>query len=251
MNPRAKYWYILVGAVCTLLLFIMFYRREARLRTHIEKMEVQLEQLERQMQAEHRQAVTLREAEKVTTSAHREKKQSAHASVPERRPDRRPQPGTNDTVHSTPATPTASAYEGNFQTVVQIELNTADSATLVRVPGIAGRTAQTILRYREQLGGYYSTEQLREKLTWDGAQKYLDSWCNEWFTVDEYFIQKVRINELSFKDLIKHPYLNFEEVKAICKWRDRHEKVHNREELEQLGIADPAQIDKLLHYVEF
>ena len=52
-------------------------------------------------------------------------------------------------------------------------------------------------------------------------------------------------------DGVNEVILDFEEVKAICKWRDRHELVHNREELEQLGITDSTQIEKLLHYVEF
>ena len=251
MNPRAKYWYLLVAGICTLLLFIMFYRREARMRTHIEKMEVQLEQLERQIQADHQRETTLRKTAEETTVAQQPSPRNSYRPTPTNRPTRQPQKSTTDADTTATTQKLTPAYEGKFQNVIQIELNTVDSATLVRVPGIAGRTAQTILHYREQLGGFYSTEQLREKLTWEGAQKYLDSWCNEWFTVDEYFVQKMQINTLSFKELIKHPYLNFEEVKAICKWRERHEKVHNREELEQLGITDPAQIDKLLHYVEF
>lgn len=251
MNPRAKYWYLLVAGICTLLLFIMFYRREARMRTHIEKMEVQIEQLERQMQVDH-QRETIRQE---TTAETSNKTPSNNFYSYERPTKKRQTPSnrenTSDTTSQRTQEKLTSAYEGKFQTVVRIELNTVDSATLVRVPGIAGRTAQTILHYREQLGGFYSADQLREKLTWEGAQKYMDSWCNEWFTVDEYFIQKLPINKLSFKELLKHPYLDFEEVKAICKWRDRHELVHNREELEQLGITDSTQIEKLLHYVEF
>ena len=221
------------------------------MRTHIEKMEVQIEQLERQIEADHQRETRRQEIVAETSTA-----TPSGTSCRQEKPTPKRQYPTykkslSDTTSHRPKEKLTPAYEGKFQTVVRIELNTVDSATLVRVPGIAGRTAQTILHYREQLGGFYSADQLREKLTWEGAQKYMDSWCNEWFVADEYFIQKLQINKLSFKELLKHPYLNFEEVKAICKWRDRHELVHNREELEQLGITDSTQIEKLLHYVEF
>ena len=144
-----------------------------------------------------------------------------------------------------------AADGGKFRQVARLELNTVDSATLVRVPGIGGGTARAILLYREKLGGYYSAEQLREKLTWDGAQSRLDDWCENWFWADEQLIQKLRINELSFKELVRHPYLEFDEVKAIVRWRDRHKAVRNAAELRQLGIDDSAKLDRLLHYVEF
>ena len=43
-----------------------------------------------------------------------------------------------------------------------IELNDADSATLLLVNGIGEKTAGRIVRYRERLGGYWRTEQLTE-----------------------------------------------------------------------------------------
>ena len=121
----------------------------------------------------------------------------------------------------------------------------------MRVPGIGEGTARAILQYREQLGGYYSAEQLRERLTWESAQERLDEWCEAWLWADENKIQKRKINEMSFKELVHHPYLDYEEVKKIMKWRDRHGAVHSRADLEQLGMSDSAKLEKLLHYVEF
>ena len=43
-----------------------------------------------------------------------------------------------------------------------LELNSADSATLVAVPGIGPAFARGILKYREKLGGYHSLDQLAE-----------------------------------------------------------------------------------------
>lgn len=51
---------------------------------------------------------------------------------------------------------------GSPKDSVRIELNGADSATLVGVRGIGPLTAGRIVRYRERLGGFVRVEQLLE-----------------------------------------------------------------------------------------
>lgn len=138
-----------------------------------------------------------------------------------------------------------------FTSPVKLELNVIDSVTLIRVPGIASKTASTILRYREQLGGFFSPEQLREKLTWESAQDRMDEWCNDWFTADESLIRVIAINKLSFSELLKHPYFNYNQVKAVVRYRDRYKHIDSISQLEQLGCFDEATIEKLKHYCSF
>lgn len=227
------------------------------MRTHIESMEARIEALELYAQGR-------RQADSIRLTEHRTEEPtilvpSNHAiSTPKGKENKRtykpkqPLRSALDSLLTTPPNkPNEEDHTGKFRQVVKLELNTVDSATLVRIPGIAEGTARAILIYREKLGGYYSSEQLREKLTWESAQTNLDSWCNDWFWADESLIQKMYINNLSFKELLHHPYLDFEEVKAIVKWRDRHKKVANIADLRQLGIEDSIKLEKLLHYVEF
>lgn len=255
MRNLSNHWYRAIAVVCAFLFLIMVYRREARMRTHIERMEARIEALELYAQGKHQadsirltehqtqEPNTLVPSRTATTPRHEENKR-AHKTQQQQR--------SNTEALSTPPDNTANEdYMGKFRQVVKLELNTVDSATLVRIPGIAEGTARAILTYREKLGGYYSPEQLREKLTWESAQINLDSWCNEWFWADESLIQKTQINTLSFKELLNHPYLDFKDVKAIVKWRDRHQKVANIADLRQLGIDDSVKLEKLLHYVEF
>ncbi len=232
------------------------------MRTHIEGLETRLAALERYVQGsrESKQEMAAEAAESVSVG---------HQSqdVP-RRKEERPMPRRETTA---PRRAEASAsrekepsvaelgkentasdgYERKYRQVVRIELNTADSATLVRIPGIGEGTARAILQYRERLGGFYSAEQLREKLTWESAREHLDDWCENWFWTDENLIRKTNVNKLEFKELMRHPYLNYEDVRCIVKWRDRHGAVHNRADLEQLLGADSSKVEKLLHYVEF
>ncbi|MCR5394031.1 MAG: helix-hairpin-helix domain-containing protein [Bacteroidales bacterium] len=246
MTTYPKHWYKLIGTICAFLFLFMVYRREARIRMHIEKLDTRVAMLERYTAAlQDRANDTTRWQGAAAPVASLPVERNGYTRTYERSTR---QTTPKDTVRK-PADP--DLYPGKYREVVRLELNTIDSATLVRVPGIGEGTARTILRYRKQLGGFYSTDQLREKLTWDGAQKYMDSWCNEWFWVDEYFMQMLDINNLSFKELLNHPYLEFNDVKAICRWRDRYGALRNAAELQQVLGADSAKMEKLLHYVEF
>lgn len=57
-----------------------------------------------------------------------------------------------------------SSFLGNekFPSPIVCELNTIDSATLTRIPGIGGKTAAVIIRYREQLGGFTRQDNWRK-----------------------------------------------------------------------------------------
>ena len=95
--------------------------------------------------------------------------------------------------------------------VSTIELNTADSVTLVRLKGIGPYYAQKILRYREQLGGFYSPKQLKEL-----SYKYLDiDSLLPLFTADTRHIRKKELDTMSFKNILRHPYLEYEDVQLI------------------------------------
>ncbi len=254
MKNLSNHWYKIIALVCAFLFLLMVYRREARMRTHIENMEDRIEALERHAQGKDR-VDSIRFSEQTTQAQSSQIARNKPVPTRAKRDDYSPKKQQKSNIAPSVPTPDQEpgeiVYTGKFQQVVKLELNTVDSATLVRVPGIAEGTARAILSYREKLGGYYSAEQLREKLTWESAQKNLDSWCNEWFWADESLILKFNINALSFKELVHHPYLSYEEVKAIVKWRDRHKKVANIADLKQLGIEDSTKLEKLLHYVEF
>ena len=246
MTTYPKHWYKLIGTICVFLFLFMVYRREARIRTHIEKLDARVAMLERYMTAlQARANDTTRWQGTAAPVTSLPVERSGYTRTYERS-TRQTTPKDTAGKQTDP-----DLYPGKYREVVRLELNSIDSATLVRVPGIGEGTARTILRYRQKLGGFYSAEQLREKLTWEGAQKYMDSWCKEWFWADEYFIQMLDINNLSFKELLDHPYLEYQDVKAICRWRDRYGALRNAAELQQVLGADSTKMEKLLHYVEF
>lgn len=94
-----------------------------------------------------------------------------------------------------------------------IELNKADSASLVKIRGIGPYYASKIIHYRERLGGYESVKQLKElNLKYFNADS-----CARLFTVDPSLIRKSDMDTMNFKAILRHPYLEYEDVQMIFK----------------------------------
>ena len=125
-----------------------------------------------------------------------------------------------------------------------IDINTADTAQLKMIPGIASKRASKIVAYRNKLGGFVSTEQAMEAVEMpDSVLKYM--------TITPQPVQKINVNKLSVQRLMNHPYLNFYQAKAINEYRRNKGDLHSIEELSRLESFKPTDIDRLRPYVEF
>ncbi|MBR4130048.1 MAG: helix-hairpin-helix domain-containing protein [Bacteroidaceae bacterium] len=125
-----------------------------------------------------------------------------------------------------------------------IDINTADTALLKMIPGIASRRAARIVAYRKTLGGFVSVEQAMEAIEMpDSVMKYM--------TVSALPVQKININRLSVQQLMTHPYLNFYQAKAINEYRKNKGDLHSFEELSGLEGFRPTDIDRLRPYITF
>ena len=125
-----------------------------------------------------------------------------------------------------------------------IDINTADTAQLKMIPGIASKRAAKIVAYRNKLGGFVSAEQAMEATEMpDSVLKYM--------TVSSQPVQKINVNKLSVQRLMNHPYLNFYQAKAINEYRRNKGELHSVEELSRLEGFRPTDIDRLRPYVEF
>ena len=97
-----------------------------------------------------------------------------------------------------------------------VELNQADTLTLKKIPGIGSTFARRIVGYRELLGGFYTVEQLAEVYGID-EERYNS--LSPWFKVDTTRIRPLRVNQLSYKELLRHPYLNSLQVRQLDRLR--------------------------------
>jgi len=119
---------------------------------------------------------------------------------------------------------------------LMIEINTADSALLVRLYGIGPSFAGRILKYRGMLGGFFSTEQLLEVYGMDSSRY---NGILENIHVDTSQISKISVNEADFKTLLHHPYLDYETVKLIVNYRDHVGPITCSDTLRKVIAYDP------------
>ena len=119
---------------------------------------------------------------------------------------------------------------------LMIEINTADSAQLVRLNGIGPSFARRILKYRGRLGGFFSTEQILEVFGMD-SNRYLGILDN--IRIDTTLIRKIPVNDAEFKTLLHHPYLDYETVKMIVNYREHVGPITCSDTLRKVIAYDP------------
>lgn len=129
-----------------------------------------------------------------------------------------------------------------------VELNTADTVILKKVPGIGSVFARRIVKYRDLLGGFYSVAQLQEIYGLD-EERYQS--LKAWFYADASFIAKLPVNQLSYEQLIKHPYLNSKQTRAICQLRKQKGTLSGWENLHLLDEFTDSDKQRLQAYLLF
>lgn len=124
-----------------------------------------------------------------------------------------------------------------------IDPNLADSACLLHIPGIGPYFANRIIRYKKQLGGYICVEQLKEIPNF--PQEALS-----YFAIKETpAISQIPINSADFKQLVHHPYLNFEQVKAIFHHRQLYGEIENLQQLSTESTFTEDDLRRLEPYL--
>ena len=129
-----------------------------------------------------------------------------------------------------------------------VELNTADTTTLKKVPGIGSAFAKRIVNYRTILRGYYSVTQLSEVYGID-EERY--SALQHWFTADPALIQKIEINTISQDSLQRHPYISYAQARVIIQLRRQKGKLTGWENLQLLNEFTDNDQTRLQPYLSF
>jgi len=128
-----------------------------------------------------------------------------------------------------------------------LDLNHCDTAELQYIRGIGRFSATQIVRYREQLGGFYSTEQLKDEAL---SKCRLDTLLHR-FTVNDSNIQKIPVNTCSLERLQRHPYLRYNQAKAIYTLRRQNIRLHALDDLRTLPELTPQDIERISPYLSF
>jgi len=129
----------------------------------------------------------------------------------------------------------------------KFDLNLADTIQLIRIYGIGSKLAQRIIKYRNQLGGFISMDQLGEVY---GLDTTVINEVNRMAFIDsDYQPKKIAINSATEKELSTHPYIKYSLAKAITAYRFQHGNFSSVEDLTKIALVDNTFYNRIKPYL--
>lgn len=127
-----------------------------------------------------------------------------------------------------------------------VEINQAKEEELKRIKGIGPFFAKQIIRLREKLGGFNSTEQLREvwKMS-DSLFQIVAPNC----VVNSDLIIRISINTASAEELKQHPYIGWHIANSIVKMRKQMGIFNSLEQLKKSKLISTETFEKIKPYL--
>jgi competence protein ComEA len=139
----------------------------------------------------------------------------------------------------------AAQREKKFQPV---DIGTADTAELVKLPQVGDYLASKIAGYRDKLGGFYSIAQLRE------VRGMRDS---SWLVIspliilkDSTNLRRINLNTADYSELNRHPYIDNSLANIILNYRRQHGSFMEVEDLLKVMLVDAELYRKIAPYLK-
>ncbi len=142
--------------------------------------------------------------------------------------------------HPRQETPTYYKYpEGTL-----VDLNRADTTELKKIPGVGSVISRMIATYRQQLGGFYSPEQLSE-IRLD--HRPLQAWLH----IDTAAIRRIPVNRATLKQLYDHPYITIHHAKVLINYRNKEGKIKSLKPFALYDEFSKADLERITPYLDF
>ena len=125
-----------------------------------------------------------------------------------------------------------------------VDVNSADTTELKKIPGIGSGIAGGIVRYRERVGGFYALSQLEEV-------KHVTPELLKWFKLENDSTRKLEINKAGLDKLRAHPYLTFYQAKVIMEHRRKKGQIKSLSQLALYEEFTEKDLERLSAYISF
>jgi DNA uptake protein ComE-like DNA-binding protein len=130
----------------------------------------------------------------------------------------------------------------------QLSFAEVSAIELQMVQGIGTVLSARISKYRDNLGGFHKPEQLLEVYGVDAA---LAEKIYAAFPFEPKITDKININQADFKQLIKHPYIDYAATKVILAYRNQHGSFGSAEDLLKIKIFNRPWVERVAPYLSF
>ena len=143
------------------------------------------------------------------------------------------------------------AYPVKISEGEHIDINTADTNDLKRIPGIGSYYAKRIVSFRQRLGGIANVHQLLEIQGFpESSLKYMsigESANNRNLPP----ITRIRINHLDVNALSRHPYIRYIQAKEIMNHRRLRGPIKKADDLRRLPSFTDKDVERVSPYIDF
>ena len=118
---------------------------------------------------------------------------------------------------------------------------------LISINGVGPFYSKQILEYRKKLGGFISYTQFSE--IWVLEKLDINNFKNQ-TKIDTTFIKKININSATFHQLYSHPYINYNQSKAIINYRLQHGQFIDTKDIQNIVLIDSDLFRKIVPYLK-
>ncbi|NOT37189.1 MAG: hypothetical protein HOP11_07405 [Saprospiraceae bacterium] len=151
------------------------------------------------------------------------------------------------TIFPNPKVKEESNYNAIQKPQILLDINSASLEDWDKLHGIGIKLGERILKFKESLGGFYDTSQIREVFglpdsTYQNIRKNLT--CNKIF-------KKLNINSSDLDELQEHPYITDRQAKFIIEYRRQNNRIHDLQSLKETNYFSESWFEKISPYLEF
>ena len=127
------------------------------------------------------------------------------------------------------------------------DINIASKEDLKTINGIGEKLSDRIIKYRSKLQGFSTANQLYE--VWGLGAEVVGKLLLVFKVVKLPNIQKSNVNTVSFRELLKNPYIDYELCKKIFDYKDEVAELQDVSELKNI-IGFPLELyDRIVLYL--
>ncbi len=127
------------------------------------------------------------------------------------------------------------------------DLNNATASDLQSIQGIGDKLSKRIISYRNLLQGFSFDDQLYEVYFLDTltANRVLENF----HVIQKPVIQKLNLNDASFKEVLKLPYIEYDLTKKIINYRNSVNQIKDLQELKKIDSFPLDKFDRIALYL--
>lgn len=127
------------------------------------------------------------------------------------------------------------------------DLNMVSESDLMKINGIGQKLSSRIVSYRKLIGGFTYDDQLYE--VYYLKREIAEIILNKYKVIVKPDIKKININDATFKEVLKIPYIDYDLTKKLFNYRDRVKIILSIEELKEIDSFPMEKFERITLYL--